>query len=195
MPAIFSENQREKIQNKLLDIGFKLIKKNGYKRMTVTEVTNACGIAKGTFYTFFKSKEEFVYHIMIYERTLEKEKLLSFLSNKNIMTKEGLRKYLFHLCENNKNIFSYMTEEEISLLTTTWPEEYLFNINNDKETANWLLDKIPDKNPECDWRIFTNQMKMLAITLSYKNILISDALGETLESYIGYIIDYVFGKS
>ena len=53
MPAIFSEEQKEKLQISLMTTGFELLKKYGYRRMTIDEVTKSCGIAKGTFYHFF----------------------------------------------------------------------------------------------------------------------------------------------
>ena len=61
MPAIFSEQQKEKLREQLLITGFELLKQFGYRKMTIDDITKKCAIAKGTFYRFFKSKEDFVY--------------------------------------------------------------------------------------------------------------------------------------
>lgn len=42
MPAIFSDEQKMKLQEKLLSQGFELIKKYGYRRMTIDELTKSC---------------------------------------------------------------------------------------------------------------------------------------------------------
>ena len=56
MPAIFSEQQKEKLREQLLITGFELLKQFGYRKMTIDDITKKCAIAKGTFYRFFKSK-------------------------------------------------------------------------------------------------------------------------------------------
>ena len=80
MPAIFSEQQKEKLREQLLITGFELLKQFGYRKMTIDDITKKCAIAKGTFYRFFKSKEDFIYELMIYERDKEKQALLDALS-------------------------------------------------------------------------------------------------------------------
>lgn len=60
-------NLREKAaaetRKKLLKTGQKLIMKNGLSNVSVADITNAAGVAKGTFYTYFKRKEDIVYEI------------------------------------------------------------------------------------------------------------------------------------
>ena len=38
-----------------------LIEKNGFANVSVEDITRACGVAKGTFYVYFKRKEEIVF--------------------------------------------------------------------------------------------------------------------------------------
>lgn len=45
-------------RNEILDEAAKLFATKGYDRSTVKDILNAVGIAKGTFYYYFKSKEE-----------------------------------------------------------------------------------------------------------------------------------------
>ena len=48
-------------KNKLLDAAKKLIEEKGLAGTSVDEITEACGVAKGTFYTYFKRKEDIVF--------------------------------------------------------------------------------------------------------------------------------------
>jgi len=60
-------NLREKAaaetRKKLLKTGQKLIMKKGLSNVSVEDITNAAGVAKGTFYTYFKRKEDIVCEI------------------------------------------------------------------------------------------------------------------------------------
>jgi len=193
MPAIFSEEQKQKLQIKLLSTGFELLKKYGYRRMTIDEVTKNCGIAKGTFYHFFKTKEEFTYQIMLFERNIERKKLTDRLTNDNILTKKAFKDWLCDMIQNNVNIFSYMSQEEITLLMSAWPEEYLLNISNDEQTSLWILNMIPDKQPDYDRKIFVNYMKGIAIINTYKNLLNPDAADMSIDRFMDDLIRYIWG--
>lgn len=53
----FSAKEREKIYSLLLENGEKLFNEKGFYAVTAEEIALAAGIAKGTFYHFFKNKE------------------------------------------------------------------------------------------------------------------------------------------
>lgn len=192
MPAIFTEEQKERLQQKLLSAGFDLIKKYGYRRTTIDELTTQCGIAKGTFYNFFKSKEEFAYQIMLFERNIERQKLLHHLTPDNRLTKKAFKEWLYDMLHHDVNIFSYMSQEEITLLMSAWPEEYLLNVNNDEQTSLWILSMIPDKRSNCDWKIFANYMKGIAIINTYKHLLNQDAADQSIDRFMNDLIRYIW---
>ena len=193
MPAIFSEEQKEKLQISLMTTGFELLKKYGYRRMTIDEVTKSCGIAKGTFYHFFKGKEEFIYRIMLYERDLERKKLTDLLTPDHTLTRDAFKEWLLDMIHDDVNVFSYMSQEEITLLTSAWPEEYLLNVSNDEHTSLWILSMIPDKQKDCDWKIFVNYLRGLAIVNTYKHILNPDAADLFIDRFMDDLIRYVWG--
>ena len=47
-----------KTRQKLIDVTEKLLKENGFNALNVEDITKASGVAKGTFYTYFKHKED-----------------------------------------------------------------------------------------------------------------------------------------
>ncbi len=49
-------------RKKLLEVGTKLINEKGFQNISVEDITNAAGVSKGTFYTYFKRKEDLVEH-------------------------------------------------------------------------------------------------------------------------------------
>ena len=48
-------------RKKLLAAAKRIISERGLAGTSVDEITEACGVAKGTFYTYFKRKEDVVY--------------------------------------------------------------------------------------------------------------------------------------
>ena len=188
----FSEQQKEKLREQLLITGFELLKQFGYRKMTIDDITKKCAIAKGTFYRFFKSKEDFIYELMIYERNKEKQALLASLDVDGHLSQSAFKSYIKDMFHNSVNVFSYMSPEEITLLQASWPEEYLLNVGNDEKTSNWLLSFIPDKSPELDWRFFANYMKSIAIVEVHKSLLNPETADIFLDRLIDDMIHYIW---
>ena len=58
MPKGFTTEEKEIIKNTLIEKGAELFGTYGLKKTNIEEITNAVGIAKGSFYSFYNSKEE-----------------------------------------------------------------------------------------------------------------------------------------
>lgn len=52
-----------KTKQKIVEAGEKLIAEKGFDNVSVEDITRASGVAKGTFYTYFKRKEDVVLEI------------------------------------------------------------------------------------------------------------------------------------
>ena len=53
----FSDAERERIRAELLEVGAELFAQYGLQKTTIADLTDPVGIANGTFYQFFDSKE------------------------------------------------------------------------------------------------------------------------------------------
>lgn len=51
------------IREKLLAVGAKLVAEKGFNKISVEEITKTAGVAKGSFYTYFKRKEDLIQEI------------------------------------------------------------------------------------------------------------------------------------
>ena len=67
MSAGFSDEKREHIRERLLSEGRELFARYGLRKTTIADLTEPVGIASGTFYRFFDSKEA------LYVEILERE--------------------------------------------------------------------------------------------------------------------------
>ena len=61
----FSDREKERIYDKLREEGEQLFVQHGLRKVTVDELSRATGIAKGTFYHFYESKEHLFMDISV----------------------------------------------------------------------------------------------------------------------------------
>src|SRR5574344_1080848 len=104
-----SKNADER-RTEILDSATKLFAEKGYDSTSVTDIMNAVGIAKGTLYYHFKSKEEILDGIV----TRTKENLVnqakSVIENKTLSTEQKLIKTLISLKVQDSNEKKMFTE-------------------------------------------------------------------------------------
>ena len=55
---------KKRKRKKILDKAWELFRKKGYDETKVEDITNELGISKGSFYTYFKTKDEVLYEIL-----------------------------------------------------------------------------------------------------------------------------------
>jgi len=60
MPRAFNHAERERIRERLIAAGKRLINRVGLRLLAVEEVAREAGISKGSFYSFFPSREELI---------------------------------------------------------------------------------------------------------------------------------------
>ncbi len=90
----------EKNRQKLIDSGRKLIMEKGFDNVSVEDITKDCGLAKGTFYTYFKSKEDLVQ--LINNNPFEKlEDEVAAMAERPLM--EQLNYYMINFMEYIEN--------------------------------------------------------------------------------------------
>ena len=93
MAGGFTEKEREQIRIALLSAGYKLSAECGIKKMTVALVAKSSGVAVGSFYNFFDSKEDFVLALI---QEAEKEAEIAELTK----SQERLSDSIDRLAEN-----------------------------------------------------------------------------------------------
>ncbi len=63
MPKIVTEQDKESAKDLMIEKTTELIKSKGLKKVTVGEIVKSCGIATGSFYLYYNSKEELLYDL------------------------------------------------------------------------------------------------------------------------------------
>ena len=189
MPKIFTDENRDEIRLNLLNKGFKMLKKGGLSAVNIDKLTDETYIAKGTFYNLFENKSEFMYHMMIHERTRAKEKLLSYLNDSGKLTKDSLSDYLKWLSAENPNVFAFLTNAEKKRLVSSWSDKYIEDEGNDSKTMHMLISLLESPADDPDWMLACNYMKLIAVSLTTKDVFIKENYNAMIDSLIGQIVD------
>lgn len=193
MPQIFDKIGRDKVQENLLDAGFQLIKTQGYKKTSIADIAGKVGIATGTFYNFFPSKEEFLYQLVIYKRSMVKEQFQNLIAEGKI-GKEIFRQFLRENYFADNHVFDSLNEKEIGVLSEKRTDEQWKSESNDKKTTKWLIENLEGVNPQFEWKVFANLSKSIALIRFWKIRLYPEEYEITLDIYIEAMIRYVFDE-
>jgi TetR/AcrR family transcriptional repressor of nem operon len=99
-------SKRELKKDHLLDAGLKVMATRGYNGTSIQDIVSAADVPKGSFYTYFKSKEDFA--IAALEKVTEERMQHNrhMLGNREIPPLERLTRYFQENiggCENNLN--------------------------------------------------------------------------------------------
>ncbi len=108
MPKIYSVEKRQEIVNQLMMVGLELIRQNGIKKMSIHELTKRVGIAQGTFYNFFNSKEMLVYALADSYQQSIKDKLEEIIQTKGYLERNDLRElYNCMFLKDEHNVYRF----------------------------------------------------------------------------------------
>ncbi|WP_294470785.1 TetR/AcrR family transcriptional regulator [uncultured Ruminococcus sp.] len=191
MPQIFDKVGRDRVRIQLLETGFELIKQHGMKKTSVSEIAKKTGIATGTFYNFFPSKEEFIYQLVVYKRQSVKA-AFEELTAEGKADREKFRQYLRRIYLEDNDVFQYLSDEEINILRSRWKEEYWKNERNDEQTSKWVLSCLSVLKPNVNWKVFANFTKSISLIRHGKDKLYEEEYEATIEMFIDAIIDHLF---
>lgn len=103
------EKKKLETKNRIFEVSGRLFKEKGFENTTIDEITKEVGIAKGTFFNYFPTKESLLLYFREQKHELIHE-LLEAEKSKNVPTKEKVRGFLVSLAE------SYEKDKELTKL-------------------------------------------------------------------------------
>jgi AcrR family transcriptional regulator len=98
MGRAYNETEKEEIRENLIKIGGELFATQEYKKTSVTELTKSVGIAQGSFYAFFESKESLFFEVLSREE-LEIGSAIEEKLNEIEMTRIGFKHFLVEIID------------------------------------------------------------------------------------------------
>lgn len=193
MARKFSDHEKERIRERLVEAGQQCFGLYGLKKTSIEQLTKAAGIAQGTFYLFFPSKEELYFELLELEEERVRQQLLEETEESGRMDKERLvrflRKSLTVMGENP--FFRQLYEEDVmEQLVRKLPSEKLAaHFDKDAVIAmpfvrrwqeeGWLTSQRPE--------IIVSLIRSLILLTLQKRLIGEEVFDETMELLIQLI--------
>lgn len=129
----FTENEKEQIRQCLLTKGKELFIKYGLSKTSIDDLVQACGIAKGSFYKFFSSKEELFYVILNKQDEIRNRLIVEHL-RENLPPKEMISSFFhlaFKLADENALLLQWFQDGEFERITRRLPKHLIEEASQD----------------------------------------------------------------
>ncbi|WP_373482925.1 TetR/AcrR family transcriptional regulator [Acetobacterium sp.] len=193
MPKIYSNEKRQEIANQLMMVGLELIRRNGLKKMSIHELTKRVGIAQGTFYNFFNSKEMLVYALAdSYQQSIN-DKLEEIIQAKAHLERNDLRElYACMFLKDEHNVYRFLTREDLQNLSTRLPSDCLYEITDIKVAMERNLRYVREKKEPCDLDAVINWVQIMNLTVQNKDILVEAGIEKIILQLIENMLDELF---
>ncbi len=139
----------EKTKQCIFEVSVQLFKTYGYNNVTISEITKACNVSKGTFYTHFNTKADIIaiqFDVIdeLYEKYFEKHHFKGFEALEKFL------KYVFHIVETvvGKEMLKNLYGEHLlegSLKTLVREDRNLFIVLRNIVECDEMKNSDPEK--------------------------------------------------
>ena len=195
MPPIFSQEDKQRIRTQLLSEGKKMMLERGITKTNIDELAEGAKIAKGTFYNFFSSKQDFILQIIHNyqdEKLVQLKKLAAEKCGK-LTAREALEWYK-SLYNPQENPLFHISKKDMDWIMSKTPPDQLFRPQADITTVKLILSMIEGVRENVDCRILANFPKMMAFAIQNKDFLHQEVLETNFRMIVDCMLQYVKGN-
>jgi len=125
MPRAFTEADKGRIKTRLIEIGKRLINKSGIRALVIDDIAREAGISKGSFYSFFPSREDFILSVFESWEVQYRGELIKRITEEEGNARERLTRFFqgaFEMIEKEPGL-SRLGFKEIERLIEVLPPE------------------------------------------------------------------------
>ncbi|MBB2183342.1 TetR/AcrR family transcriptional regulator [Lachnospiraceae bacterium MD1] len=197
-PKILTEQEKQFQKHKLLEKGKELLYSYGIKKTSVEDITKAAGMAKGSFYKHYDSKEALFLEIItqLHEDIFRQaENFLSEQSSEPFI--ERVRSFI-RMCFHSQeliSIFKYHGEIEEMMLemqaNSNTGVVYLMDLEH--QAYEKLLNMFHIDTQKVNPGVVHNYLHAVYFGMANKNMMKSDCIDDTFEALINGLIIYILG--
>ena len=194
MPTAFTDEELEHIRSALIQAGIRLSKELGLQKMSVEKLTAAVGIAKGSFYMFFGSKEDFILEVAEYTGAQTQKMLLSRLNGRRKMSAHEFMEFFSEYLHSDFDLMNGLTVEDFFWLKKHIKKHVLFDPDEQIKTAELWLSLINDVRPGVDAGTFVNLIKSIYAIREHSDTMVKASMESSVQVLLRTIEVYVSGK-
>ncbi|MGK0606000.1 TetR/AcrR family transcriptional regulator [Enterococcus gilvus] len=194
MPRELTPDEKARNKQMLVDKGRALVYQHGIKKVSVDDVVASAGIAKGSFYHYFSSKDEFLYAI-VYQIHRELFGRLKIIAERikplsSYERRQTIKAFSDQFFSSNDMIFFVKEQQEIQRFLLRYSKEKMAELET-YEKQNYrdffAILEIEDKHPE----IVQNYVHLLGFGMFHREVMIDTYLAETVHIMLDGLMDYL----
>jgi len=197
LPRGFTQEEIYITKEQLLTKGKDLFIRYGYKKFGVRDLTAAVGIANGTFYKFFSSKEELIFTILDIERKKAREKIREEIAahiNEPVNALKAFYYIVIRELHDNPMMKILLQKDEYSYVTGKMTQEQL--LKERTESLDPLLEiaeywKSKGLVRDIDMNVVIGSLRALVLLWFHKSEIGEQQYQQTIDFMIERICDYV----
>lgn len=194
MPNAFTEEESKRIRQELILAGIRLSKELGVQRMSVEKLTAAVGIAKGSFYLFFGSKEDFILEVAAYASEETQKMLLKKLNGRTQMSAHEFMEFFNEYLHSDLDLMNGLTVSDFYWLKNHIKKQVLFDPDIQIKTAQFWLSLISDVREGVDTGTFVNLIKSIYAIREHSDTMVTASLENSVRILLHTIEIYISGK-
>jgi len=198
LPRHFTEDDREKVRNRLLEVGTELFQTHGYKKTAIDDVVRRVGVSKGTFYAFFSGKEDYFVEILLTAERHSQEIIQETLFSSGLPMREAFVESMYAqlmFIQNTPILHVLSQPEEFQFLTERLqPEQINRLFEHDREYIAQLLDEARRQTTVRDVELesLTGLLRGVSMLVLHQREIGADVFSRSLRLLLTMIADYLF---
>ena len=190
MPIAFTEEEMTKLRHELMLAGIRLSREMGLQRMSVEKITSAVGIAKGSFYIFFDSNEDFILEIADYTNRETEKMLLAALNGRRQMSAHEFISFFNMYIHSDYDLMGSLTVNDFFWLQ----KQDLFDPDAQLKTAQIWLSLINNVRDGVDVGTFVNLIKSIYAIREHSDTMVKSSIENSIQVILRTIEIYISGK-
>lgn len=194
-PKKFDWQERETARIKMLEIGTQLLREHGMTHTSVERVTAAVGLGKSTFYSFFPSKERFVYEIILHSHAQVQKQFEQKLAGRERLSNSEARDYLRRFFQSDQYLEKYFSHADYEKLRAALPPECGAVLEAESQLLSNLLSRMENVRPDLDMHLISNLTGVITLAQKSSDALFEDALEQTLDKLYELLLSNIFADA
>ena len=178
MPKSFTPQERSYIVQRLQKEAAACLAQYGVRHTTVDELVRRAGIPKGTFYLFYRSKEQLLFEVLLQLHEQMQTQMQTALAalGPAALGPDALTDVLFQffMQAQQQPILRLMNSDEVALLARKLPPEVVANhVQDDSELVAGLMQQLPGASGK-DAQLFSAALHQIYFATLHKEELNDD---------------------
>ncbi len=197
-PKGFGDDKRAQIRRLLMEVGRRHFERFGLKKTNISELARECGIAKGSFYLFFASKEELFFEILGEVQDEVRAPMLDELHGGGRSPQEVFRDFLKRMLLglDHQPLLGALTDPEtLSQLMRKLPQEKIAeHRRGDEAVFGELIAQWQDRGIfiQKDPRVVFGILSAMVLTTLNRDFIGDEVFGEVIETLVDFVCDGLF---